>query len=261
MYIRLIEKDIDLGDIPQKNDVVPVLKTSVASAQMIKYGSNAFLATRISFINELAELCEYVGADIKEVSKGMGLDSRIGESYLQPGPGFGGPCLEKDLNALHILSKSRGLSLKVFEQVLERNNVQIREILRKIENRLKNIDNSTITIWGLSFKAGTDDIRNSSSIRLIEELSKRNAEIKIFDPVAKIDSSIFRNLEVYQDPYLSVHNSDMLIIMTEWNQFLEFDYSKVFKVMNNKNVVDARNILDNSLLKTLGFNYTGIGVT
>ena len=261
MYIRLIEKDIDLGDIPLKNDVVPVLKTSVASAQMIKYGSNAFLATRISFINELAELCEYVGADIKEVSKGMGLDSRIGESYLQPGPGFGGPCLEKDLNALHILSKSRGLSLKVFEQVLERNNVQIREILRKIENRLKNIDNSTITIWGLSFKAGTDDIRNSSSIRLIEELSKRNAEIKIFDPVAKIDSSIFRNLEVYQDPYLSVHNSDMLIIMTEWNQFLEFDYSKVFKVMNNKNVVDARNILDNSLLKTLGFNYTGIGVT
>ena len=151
--------------------------------------------------------------------------------------------------------------MKVFEQVLERNNVQIREILRKIENRLKNIDNSTITIWGLSFKAGTDDIRNSSSIRLIEELSKRNAEIKIFDPVAKIDSSIFRNLEVYQDPYLSVHNSDMLIIMTEWNLFLEFDYSKVFKVMNNKNVVDARNILDNSLLKTLGFNYTGIGVT
>ena len=259
MYRDLIDRKKGLDEISQENKNIPVLKTSLASAQMIKYGSNAFLATRISFINELAELCEYVGADINEVSKGMGLDSRIGESYLQPGPGFGGPCLEKDLNALNALAKNRGLFLKIFKEVLERNNVQIDEIIRKIKKSVS-INESLITIWGLSFKAGTDDIRNSSSVRLIENLSTLNAKIKVFDPVATFNSPISKDLEIFEDPYLSVENSDILVIMTEWPDFLEYDYSRIFQSMRGKNIVDARNILNSSFIKALGFSYSGIGV-
>jgi UDPglucose 6-dehydrogenase len=259
MYLNLIDRKEGLDGISQENKKIPVLKTSLASAQMIKYGSNAFLATRISFINELAQLCEYVGADINEVSRGMGLDPRIGGSYLQPGPGFGGPCLEKDLNALNILAKNRGLSLKIFKEVLERNNVQIDEIIRKIEKNV-NINESLITIWGLSFKAGTDDTRNSSSLRLIENLSAQNAKIKIFDPVATLNDSMPKNLEISENPYLSVENSDILVIMTEWPEFLEYDYSRIFQSMRGKNIVDARDILNSSYIKSLGFSYSGIGV-
>ena len=259
MYIKLIDRNKGLGGVIEQNKIVPVLKTSLASAQMIKYGSNAFLATRISFINELAELCEYVGADIKEVSSGMGLDPRIGNSYLQPGPGFGGPCLEKDLNALNVLATNRGLSLKIFEQVFQRNSVQIDEIIRKIKEKVRVLEGVSLTIWGLSFKAGTDDTRNSSSLRLIKTLTESNVQIKVFDPVATIDETDYKNLEVFEDPYLSVSGSEALIIMTEWEEFLKYDYTKIFQLMKNKNIVDARNILDSSLLKSLGFSYVGIG--
>ena len=183
-YLPLIKRNLNIpNNIHVSDEKIPIVETNLPSAQMIKYGSNAFLANKISFINEIAQICESVEADVNDVIFGMGIDPRIGKNYMQPGPGFGGPCLEKDLLALVELGKHFELESTFMKAILERNERQVELIFKKITNELN--DNSVITILGLSFKADTDDIRNSASVKLVDMLIEKGYEVRSYDPKAK----------------------------------------------------------------------------
>lgn len=266
IYEPIIERDIFVEGIdnpPKEPYLVPVIQTDIASAQIIKYASNAFLATRISFINEIAEICEQVNADIKEVSKGMGYDSRIGHSYLEAGLGFGGPCLEKDLSALINTVNQDECETELLRSVLNRNDKQISSVVKKIERLLdKSIHNRTIGVLGLTFKQGTNDIRNSLSIRVIEELHKHGAMVQSYDPVVKNEIlAIHANVKPCDSAYAAAENADALLILTGWKDFLSLDYQKIHSSMANPCIVDSRNLLNPSDMIALGFKYLGIGAT
>ena len=242
---------------------VPLIETDLASAQMIKYASNAFLATRISFINEIAGLCERVGADVTEVVRGLSNDARIGSSYLHAGIGFGGPCLEKDLRALIKIAEGDSYKPRLFQAVMDRNDEQISVVIDKVKQLVGNdLRGRAVAIFGLSFKAGTNDVRNSLAIKVIERLERIGALIRAYDPLANYEAQlVMPHLLLFEDPYDAVQDTDGLLILTDWPSFHDLDYSRIKSSMVSPNIVDGRNLLDPRPLAALGFSYLGVGRT
>ncbi|MBH52070.1 MAG: UDP-glucose 6-dehydrogenase [Chloroflexi bacterium] len=265
IYEPITKREVSIQGIenPLKGpDPIPLIQTDIASAQIIKYASNAFLATRISFINEIAGICEQVNADIKEVANGMGYDSRIGHSYLEAGLGFGGPCLEKDLSALINTVRQDEYTTEVLQAVLERNHKQVISVVDKVELLLgTDLHNHIIGVLGLTFKPGTNDIRNSLSIRIISELHNRGAMVQSYDPLVKDEVlSVNTNVKPCDSAYSAAQNADALLILTGWKDFLSLDYHKIYSAMSNPCIVDCRNLLDAGEIADLGFKYVGIGI-
>ena len=238
----------------------PVFITDIKSAEMIKYASNAMLATRISFMNEIAQLCEKVGADVKSVAKGVGLDNRIGPRFLQAGMGYGGSCFPKDVKALAELMKRNKVKGKILSAVNWVNENQRSFILSKIKKLLPHLKGKTIAIWGLAFKPKTDDIREAPSIAIIMELQGLGAKIRAFDPEAKINAKkVLKNVVFCNDPYSTAKGCDALVIVTEWNEFRVLDMDKVKRLLKQPNIIDGRNIYEPEEMRSAGFNYIGIG--
>ena len=240
---------------------IPVMETDLGSAQMIKYASNAFLATRISFINEIAGMCERVDADTKEVARGMGYDPRIGHEYLNAGLGFGGPCLEKDLRALIKIAESNGFEPHILRAALERNEKQIALVVTKLKQVLGYLlYKKTVAVFGLAFKAGTSDVRNSLALRVIDQLRKEGVAVRAHDPVAIPAVKRLRpELVCCDDPYEAVRDAEALLILTDWPSFSGLDYSHIKSKMALPCVIDARNLLDAEAIESLGYTYMGIG--
>lgn len=241
----------------------PFVVTNIETAEMIKYASNAFLALKISYINEVANLCDLVGADVHKVAKAMGMDGRIGPKFLHPGPGFGGSCFPKDTKAFSNIAKRNGYQLKLIDTLIEVNKSQKLKMVDKITKLLntRELKDITIAILGLSFKPNTDDIRESPAITIIEELLKLNATIKVYDPAAMENAKkIFNDKISYMpDEYSAIENADCLVIVTEWNQFRKLDFERVKNLLKQYNFADLRNIYEPEDLKKLGFNYTCVG--
>ncbi|PIN86303.1 UDP-glucose 6-dehydrogenase [Candidatus Woesearchaeota archaeon CG10_big_fil_rev_8_21_14_0_10_44_13] len=238
----------------------PVLVTDVKTAEMIKYASNAMLATRISFMNELARLCEKAGADIKMVAKGMGLDTRIGPRFLQAGVGYGGSCFPKDVKGLISTAKDYGIDMKIVTAVEEVNEEQKRWMIPKIKKELGDLKNKRIAIWGLAFKPKTDDMREAPSITIINELQKEGAKITAFDPEAEHTAKhILKNIDYTKDPYETLKGCDALVIVTEWDEFRNLDLNKVKSMLKRPIVFDGRNIYEPKEMRKLGFIYHGVG--
>lgn len=254
---RAINTVIDLFKTVKTNKI----KTTLETAELIKYASNAFLATKISFINEIANVCEKVGADVEEVALGMGLDKRIGQNFLRAGIGYGGSCFPKDVRALQQLAGGHGYKFKLLKSVIEVNRNQKLILTKKIKEFFTNIKNKKIAILGLAFKDNTDDVRESAAIDIIKNLKRRGALIQTYDPKAmKNAKKIFDSEIIYcPDPYKAVKGAQLLIIATEWPQFKKLDWRKIKKLMKNNIVLDGKNLLDKEKMIKLGFRYYAIG--
>jgi len=238
----------------------PVFITDIKSAEMIKYASNAMLATRISFMNEIAQLCEKVGADVKNVAKGVGLDNRIGPRFLQAGMGYGGSCFPKDVKALSELMKQNKVKDKLLSAVNTINEDQRKFIFQKIKKLISPLKGKSIAVWGLAFKPKTDDIREAPSIDIIRELQMSGAKIRAFDPVAKINAKkVLKGVTFCSDPYSTVKGCDALLVATEWNEFRTLDFEHVKRLLKQPNIIDGRNIYEPEEMRKAGFNYVGIG--
>jgi len=238
----------------------PVFITDIKSAEMIKYASNAMLATRISFMNEIAQLCERVGADVKSVAKGVGLDNRIGPRFLQAGMGYGGSCFPKDVKALSELMKQNKVKDKLLSAVNTINEDQRKFIFQKIKRMISPLNGKSVAVWGLAFKPKTDDIREAPSIDIIRELQKSGAKIRAFDPVAKINAKrVLKGVTFCSDPYSTVKGCDALLIATEWNEFRVLDFEHVKRLLKQPNIIDGRNIYEPDEMRKAGFNYMGVG--
>jgi UDPglucose 6-dehydrogenase len=240
----------------------PILFMDIASAEITKYAANAMLATRISFINEMANLCDILGADINHVRKGIGSDSRIGSKFIYPGTGYGGSCFPKDVKAIIKTAHDNGYELNVIKAVEKANDFQKNVIFEKINRYFKNsLKGKVIGIWGLSFKPKTDDIRESSSLILIEKLLNAGARVKAYDPAAieEVKKQLGNKIEYATDPYDAIAETDAMALMTEWAEFHLPDFSKMAGLMREKVIFDGRNIYDPSEIKKNGFKYFGIG--
>lgn len=240
----------------------PILFMDIASAEITKYAANAMLATRISFINEIANLCDILGADINHVKKGIGSDSRIGSKFIYPGTGYGGSCFPKDVKAIIKTAHDNGYELNVIKAVEKANEYQKSVIFNKMSEFFNNdLKNKVIGIWGLSFKPKTDDIREASSLILIEKLLQAGAKVKAYDPAAMHEAKkqVGNKIEYANDPYEAVINVDAMALMTEWSEFHLPDFNRMADLMKCKVIFDGRNIYDPTELKRLGFKYFGIG--
>jgi len=238
----------------------PIIVTSVKSAELIKYASNTMLAMRISFMNQLAHLCEKTDADIKDVSKGLGLDSRIGSRFLHAGIGYGGRCFPKDVKALISILKQHGCEADLLEAVHRINEQQKTVVVEKLKNLLEEIKDSKIAIWGLSFKPKTDDIREAPSLKIINDLKELGAKIHAFDPVAMDNAKkILDDVKFFESPYEAIQDCDALIVVTEWDEFRNLDMRAVKVLLKKPIIIDGRNIYDINHMKELGFTYMGIG--
>jgi len=240
----------------------PKIETTVPSSELIKYASNAFLATKISFINEIANVCESVGADIDIVSYGMGLDSRIGHKFLKAGLGYGGSCFPKDVRALQSISGENGYQFQLLKVVIDVNNHQRWKFFHKIKNILGDLNNKEITIWGLAFKANTDDIRESIAIDLALKLIEEGAKVRVYDPKAMENACKVlgqENVVYFFNALDACHGADALIIGTEWPEFQEIDIVQLRNVMKSQIIFDGRNLLDKNKLLNLDFKYYSIG--
>jgi len=239
----------------------PFVITNIETAELIKYASNAFLAVKISFINELSNLCDRVGADIHMVAKGMGLDHRIGAKFLHPGPGYGGSCFPKDTRALLTIAASNNLELGIVKSAVEANEKQKSIMIDKIKNGIGDIKGRTIAVLGLSFKPNTNDMREAPSVSIIDNLLKGKARIRAFDPIAMDDAkTIFHaKIKYAKGPYDCVKGADAVIIMTEWNEFRNLELLKIKTLMKSPNFFDLRNIYEPEKMKRLGFNYFCVG--
>jgi UDPglucose 6-dehydrogenase len=239
---------------------IPFLNTNVETAEMIKYASNAFLATKISFINEMANICELVGADVHQVARGMGLDGRISSKFLHPGPGYGGSCFPKDTKAIVKLAESYGYRFKIVESVIEVNERQKMLMVDKIENVLGDLKGKRLGILGLTFKPNTDDIRDSPAISIIETLLKKGAVVSAYDPAGmEAAAEILKGVNYVNDIYEASQDADALVIVTEWNEFRYPDWEKVQASLRSPIVIDMRNIYEPEKMKTRGFNYHCVG--
>jgi UDPglucose 6-dehydrogenase len=238
----------------------PFVITTLETAEMIKYATNAFLATKVTFINEIANLCETVGADVRHVARAMGLDGRIGKKFLHPGPGYGGSCFPKDTRALSRMAREKGYSLKVLDSVIEVNEEQKQRMVTKIGEKVGDLPGKTIGILGLSFKPNTNDIRESSSIAIIRGLLAMGAKVKAYDPAAMEEAkSVLAEVEYGQDAYDVAKGSDALVLVTEWNQFRRLDLDRIKSLLKSPVFIDLRNVYDPEQMKRLGFNYCGVG--
>ncbi|MFH0827011.1 MAG: UDP-glucose/GDP-mannose dehydrogenase family protein [Candidatus Omnitrophota bacterium] len=238
----------------------PLIVTSIKSAELIKHASNAFLATKISFINALACICDEVGADVEEVARGMGLDKRIGRAFLNAGLGYGGSCFPKDLDAFMTITEKLGYDFELLKAVKEINEQQKSFMLRKIKDKLWIIKDKTIGVLGLSFKPDTDDIRNAPSLDIIRSLQQEGARIKAYDPQAMEKARLLLKDVVFcKDPYEACKASDALLVVTEWNEFKELDFARVKRLLKRPLIFDGRNMYEPQSLEKLGFTYIGVG--
>jgi len=238
----------------------PVLVTDPPTAEMIKYASNAFLATKISFINEIANICEHFGVDVTTVAEGMGMDTRIGNQFLQAGVGYGGSCFPKDLATLISVAQEKGYTPRLLQSVVEVNTDQGVTVLRKLEKELGDLSGKTIALLGLSFKPHTDDLRNAPSVIVSQLLVERRAYLRAYDPVV---STAFTHLcpQVYlaTDAYDATQGADGLIILTDWPQFKLLNWARIRSLMKNPVLIDGRNMLNKRVMEQLGFTYRGVG--
>ena len=239
----------------------PITRTSIETAEMIKYASNSFLALKISYINEIANLCEAVGADVHKVASAMGQDGRISEKFLHPGPGFGGSCFPKDLEALLSTSENNNVKMKTVEAAIIANNNQKKRMVEKLINLFDgNIKNKKIAILGLAFKANTDDVRQSSSINMINSLISKGAFINAYDPIANNEmAKIITKINYFDSLYDAVIDTDATVVMTEWNEFRSLDLKKIKNRMAGDIFLDTRNIINMGELSSLGFVYDNVG--
>ncbi len=238
----------------------PLIVTDAATAETIKYASNAFLATKLSYVNSIACLCEAVGADVRDVLLGMGYDQRIGFDYLKPGPGWGGSCLPKDTKALLYSAEQAGYDFDLLRGVIEANDRQVDEVLGKIRVAAGgSLDGCAIAAWGLTFKAATDDRRDSPAIEVIRRLQAEGARVTAYDPTVREPIPELPDTSVTVDPYAACDAARVLVVLTEWEELRWLDFDKVRELLAKPYVVDARNVLDPAALRRLGFVYTGIG--
>jgi len=239
---------------------VPFVVTDVESAELIKYASNGFLALKITFINEIAAMCERMGADVKDVARGMGLDKRIAPAFLLPGPGYGGSCFPKDSSAVVDLAKKCGYSFRIMETVLEVNDAVKARMVEKVEKVCGPVAGKRIAVLGIAFKPETDDIRESASLKLIRDLRSRGASVVAYDPAAMENArKEMPDLELAEDVAPCLAGADALVLATDWNQFRKLDLDKAEKAMNAKNFVDLRNLYEPAEMKRRGWNYVGVG--
>jgi UDPglucose 6-dehydrogenase len=237
-----------------------VLITDVRTAEMVKYASNAFLATKISFINEIAAICEQLGADVAQVAQGMGHDRRIGRSFLDAGLGFGGSCFPKDVRALEYMASTHGCHPQLLRAVMEINRDVRRTVVQKLRIALGSLSGRTVGILGLAFKPNTDDMREAPSIEIIHLLQNEGAAIRAFDPAAMAGArGLLSSVSFAADPYDLAHGCDALVLVTEWNEFKELDMPRIRRAMRTPLLFDARNIYDPDEMTALGFQYFGIG--
>lgn len=246
---------------PLKVADVPFVETDVESAELIKYASNGFLATKISFINEVAALCEAYGADVKVVAKGMGLDKRIGPQFLNPGPGFGGSCFPKDTRALSQIAQQKGLNFHIIDAVLEANEITKTRMMIKIRRAMNgDLAGKRIAVLGLSFKPDTDDIRESPSLPILEGLLEGRAEVRAYDPEAMpACRKHYPQVTYCSDPYEAAERADALVIVTEWNQFRALEWSRLKELLKSPLVIDLRNIYAPAMVAKEGFEYHSVG--
>jgi UDPglucose 6-dehydrogenase len=240
----------------------PIISTDLESAELIKYASNAFLATKISFINEMSMLCEAVGADVHAVSKGMGLDGRIGKKFLHVSPGYGGSCFPKDTKALVRIAQESGVTSRIVESVVEVNEAQKARMFKKISLALDDeLSGKVISVLGLTFKPDTDDMRDAPSISIIPKLIERGAKIRAHDPhgMEEAKKVLSENVDFYENLYDIFKGSDAVLILTEWNEYRGLDLDEIIKMMNTNVFIDLRNIYEPVLMKEKGYNYFCIG--
>ncbi len=238
----------------------PIVITSLEAAELTKYAANAFLATKISFINEIANLCDKIGCDVHDVARGMGMDKRIGNKFLHPGPGYGGSCFPKDTRALSTVAKQFGADSMIVDTVIEVNERQRRAMIPKIEKLLGDFNGKKIGVLGLSFKPETDDMRESPAVDVIRELQAKGAKIKAFDPVAMEEArKCLPDIEFASDEYDAIEGADILVFLTEWNQFRALDMNRVKQLLKSPKIADLRNIYDPKTMREMGFEYTGVG--
>ena len=245
----------------------PIVITDLYTAEMIKYASNAFLATKISFINEIAQICERLGADVKEVAAGMGYDKRIGRAFLDAGLGYGGSCFPKDVRALAHMAAEAGLHPQMLNAVMDINHDQRRLVVTKLTSILGTVRGTTIGILGLAFKPNTDDMREAASVDIIRWITNQGAMVRVFDPVATVTGrealaqagAHMESVIFCQNPYEVAQDADALVIVTEWNEFKSLDMHRIKDAMRNPIVIDGRNIYEAVEMKRLGFTYRGIG--
>ena len=240
----------------------PVLVTDVKSAELIKHASNSFLAAKISYINAVSVLCEKVGADVNLVAQGMGMDRRIGPMFLRPGIGFGGFCFPKDLEAFHWISKQKGYDFALLKAVKEINEFQKTWILRKIEEKLWNLEGKTVALLGLAFKPNTDDMRFAPSVDIVKALAERRVHLRAYDPVAMARAKALpemKGVKFCKNAADCIKGADALALITEWPEFKELDLAKAFKSMRHPLILDGRNLFDPKAARDAGFDYCGVG--
>ncbi len=261
LYSPIINQDFDYAvNNAHRREKVPVLITDSTSSELIKYSSNAFLATKISFANEIANICERVGANIMDVTYGMGLDSRIGSRFMKAGIGWGGSCFPKDVRALSYTAEEYGSPANILNAVIQVNNHQRFKIIQKAMDMLGIIDDKIIGVLGLSFKPNTDDTRDAPSIAIINKFLELGAEVRVYDPVVK---KYPRNLDkgaiMAKSPYRALEGANLAVLVTEWSEFYDLDFEKVKNLMAGCNIIDGRNLWNRQKLQKIGFKYRGIG--
>lgn len=238
----------------------PFVVTSLEAAELTKYAANAFLATKISFINEIANLCDSIGCDVHDVARAVGMDKRIGSKFLHPGPGFGGSCFPKDTQALASVARQFGQESLIVDAVIEVNRRQRQAMLPKIKKLAGTLEGKTIAVLGLAFKPETDDIREAPAIDIIRGLISEGAKIRAYDPVAMIETAaVLPDVSYADDEYSAVTGADVLVFVTEWNQFRALDMQRIRDLMKAPKIADLRNIYEPEVMRQLGFEYVGIG--
>jgi len=245
---------------PMREQDAPILVTSRVTAELVKYASNAFLAVKITFVNEVSRLCEVVGADIQQVAKGMGMDPRIGHRFLQPGPGYGGSCFPKDTRALLDVAKAEGVPMKVVDAAVEANEDQIGRAVEKIAATVGTLKGKSVALLGLAFKGDTDDIRESPALKIAKGLLSAGATVRAYDPAATENAlQEVPAIRTFEDPYQAAAGADVLVIATEWNDFKNLDWAVLARTLKAPVVVDLRNLHDPAQVREAGFTYVSLG--
>jgi UDPglucose 6-dehydrogenase len=238
----------------------PIMITDLRTAEMIKYASNAFLATKISFINEIANICEALGADVKEVASGMGYDPRIGRQFLEAGIGYGGSCFPKDVKALAHMASVQGRNPQLLQAVMDINEDRLRILADHVESLVGKLDGAEIGLLGLAFKPNTDDMREAPAAKTAALLRRRGARVRAYDPVAMESAArLMPEVRMCSDPYAAAEGADALVVVTDWNEFKQLDLPKIRGLMRTPNLVDGRNVYEPEEMRALGFRYRGVG--
>lgn len=238
----------------------PIVVTSLEAAELTKYAANAFLATKITFINEIANLCDAIGCDVHDVARGMGMDNRIGRKFLHPGPGYGGSCFPKDTRALTTVADDFGVETRIVDAVIDANERQRDAMLAKIEKLVGDLGGKQIAVLGLSFKPETDDMRESPATDIIKKMIEKGAAVRAFDPVAMDEAKhVLPDIDYAADEYSAIEGADALVIVTEWNQFRALNLQKVKDLLRSPKIADLRNIYEPAAMRAAGFEYVGVG--